>query len=146
MASRDSPILWSFQAQAQNRSALAGIRAGDVAAGFAGLAGALRVARDSQDRAAVAVVVDGVASAVLSTDGSRAGAERAAALLGAAHSIRGAFDHSSLDAPQVRDTARDTLGGEEFDAAYQRGRDLSYEDALAFAKDSTGAGGAGALT
>jgi predicted ATPase/DNA-binding SARP family transcriptional activator len=136
MASRGSPMLWSFRAQAQNRGALADIRSGDAAGGCTALAGALRVARDSQDRAAVAVVVDGVASAALWTDGSRASAERAAALLGAAHSVRGAFDHSSLDAPQARDTARNTLGSESFDAAYQRGRDLSYEDALAFADDS----------
>jgi predicted ATPase/DNA-binding SARP family transcriptional activator len=136
MAGYGSPMLWSFRAQAQNRGALADIRSGDVAGGCAALTGALRFARDSQDRAAVAGVVDGLASAALWTDGSRASAERAAALLGAAHSVRGAFDHSSLDAPRARDTARHTLGSEAFDAAYQRGRDLSYEDALAFADDS----------
>jgi predicted ATPase/DNA-binding SARP family transcriptional activator len=135
MAQRDSGMLWSFQAQAQNRGALADIRSGNTADGWAGLAAALRLGRDSQDRAAVAVVVDGLAAAALWTDGSRASAERAAALLGAAHSIRGAFDHSSLDAPHARDTARDTLGGEAFEAAYQRGRNLSYSGAVALAED-----------
>jgi hypothetical protein len=70
------------------------------------------------------------------TDDSPASAERAAVLLGAAHSIRGAFDHSSLEAPAARDTARQTLGDAAFEAAYQRGRQLGYEDALAFAEDS----------
>jgi hypothetical protein len=136
MASKDTAMIWSFRAQAQNRGALADIRSGNIADEGAGLAAALRLARDSQDRSAVAVVVDGVAAAALWTDGSRASAERAAVMLGAAHSIRGAFDHSSLDAPAARDTARQMLGGKAFEAAYQRGRELGYEDALTLAEDS----------
>jgi tetratricopeptide (TPR) repeat protein len=136
MASKDTAMISPFRAQTQNRAALADIRSGNVAAGLAGLAAALRLARGSLDRSVVAAVVDGVAAAGLWTDGSRASAGRAAVLLGAAHSIRGAFDHSSLDAPEARDRARHTLGGEAFAAAYQRGRELGYEDALALAEDT----------
>jgi hypothetical protein len=135
MASKGAPMIWSFRAQAINRDALARIRLGDVSGGRARLAEALRLAADSQDLAAVAVVVDGIAAAMLWTGTSRPGAERAAVLLGAAHSIRGAFDHSSLDAPQARDTARERLGQAGFDSAYQRGRDMSRDKALALAED-----------
>ena len=121
---------------AQNRRALADIRLGNEAEGRAMLAAALRLAGESQDRQAVAVVVDGLAAAVLVADAGRAGAERAAVLLGAAHTIRGAFDHSSLDAPVARDGARETLGAQAFEAAYQRGRELGYAEALALAEDS----------
>jgi predicted ATPase/DNA-binding SARP family transcriptional activator len=136
MAAKNTPMIWPFRAQAQNRAALADIRTGDVAAGWAGLAAALRLALDGQERAAAAVVVDGLAAATLWTDAGPAGAEQAAVLLGAAHSMRGVFDRSSLDAPRARDTARQILGGAAFDAAYQRGRALSYEDAATFAEDS----------
>ena len=134
MASKGSPMIWSFRAQAINREAMASIRTGNVSGGRARLAEALRLAADSQDLAAVAIVVDGIAAAMLWTGTSRSGAERAAVLLGAAHSTRGAFDHSSLDAPQARDTARQRLGEADFEAAYQRGRDLPREKALALAE------------
>jgi predicted ATPase/DNA-binding SARP family transcriptional activator len=136
LADKDVAMIGSFRAQAQNRRALADIRLGNEAEGRAMLSAALRLAGESQDRSAVAVVVDGVAAAVLVTDGGRAGAERAAVLLGAAHTIRGAFDHSSLDAPAARDGARETLDAEAFEAAYQRGRELGYAEALALAEDS----------
>jgi predicted ATPase/DNA-binding SARP family transcriptional activator len=134
MASKGSPMIWSFRAQAINRDALASIRTGNVGGGRARLAEAIRLAGDSQDLAAVAVVVDGIAAAMLWTGTGRSDAERAAVLLGAAHSIRGAFDHSSLDAPGARDAARQRLGAADFDAAYQRGRDMSREKALALAE------------
>ena len=44
MASKNTPMIWSFQAQARNRSALADIRSGQVAEGRAALADALRLA------------------------------------------------------------------------------------------------------
>jgi predicted ATPase/DNA-binding SARP family transcriptional activator len=135
LAAKDAAMIGSFRAQAQNRRALVDIRLGNVAEGCAGLSAALRFAVESQDRQSVAIVVDGVAAAVLATAGGRAGAERAAVLLGAAHTIRGAFDHSSLDAPQARDGAREALGAEAFEAAYQRGRELGYAEALALAED-----------
>jgi predicted ATPase/DNA-binding SARP family transcriptional activator len=138
MARKDSMMISNFRAQAQNRSALADIRSGNLAEGRAGLASALRLARDSQDQSALAVVIDGVAAAALWTDASRPGAERAVVLLGAAHSLRGAFDHSSLDAPGARDTARQTLGEAGFEAAYQRGRGLGPEEAIALAEDAAG--------
>jgi hypothetical protein len=143
MADKDAAMLGSFRAQAQNRQALADIRLGHVTEGRARLATALGLASQSQDRQAVAVVVDGVAAAVLAADGGLAGAERAAVLLGAAHKIRGAFDHSSLDAPPARDGARETLGAEAFEAAYQRGRELGYAEALALAEDWIQPGAAG---
>jgi hypothetical protein len=136
MAAKNTPMIWPFRAQAQNRAALADIRAGDTAAGWAGLAAALRLALDGQERAAVAVVVDGLAAAALWTKASQTSAERAAVLLGAAHSIRGVLDRSSLDAPQAMDTAHQVLGDAAFEAAYQRGRALSYEDAVTFADDT----------
>ena len=134
MASRETAMIQSFRGQAMNREALARIRTGDVAGGCARLAEALHRAADSQDLAAVAIVMDGLAAATLWTGTSRSCAERAAVLLGAAHSIRGAFDHSSLDAPEARDTARERLGA-DFGAAYQRGRELDREKALAIAED-----------
>jgi len=135
MASKEATMVWSFRAQAINRGALAKIRAGDIAGGRARLAEALRLATESQDLSAVAVVMDGLATATLWTDTSRPAAERAAVLLGAAHSVRGAFDHSSLDAPEARDTARQRLGEAGFDAAYQRGRGLGRPEAVALAED-----------
>ena len=52
--------------------------------------------------------------------------------------LRGAFDHSSLDAPEARDTARQALGEAGFEAAYQRGRGLGHEEAIALAEDAAG--------
>jgi hypothetical protein len=60
-------------------------------------------------------------------------AELAARLLGAAHAVRGAFDESSLDAPQARAAARDTLGPAAFDAAYRSAADSTYQTALELA-------------
>ena len=59
-------------------------------------------------------------------------------LLGAAHSVRGAFNESSLDAPAARAAARHALGEPAFGAAYQRGREVSYATALSFAGDALG--------
>jgi predicted ATPase/DNA-binding SARP family transcriptional activator len=138
MASRNAAMIGNLRAQAQNRSALVDIKLGDLDGGLAGLASALRLARDSMDLSSLAVVMDGAAAAALWTDPSRPGAEQAAVLLGAAHSLRGAFDHSSLDAPQTRDTARRTLGEAAFDAAYQRGRSLGPEEAFTLAEAAVG--------
>jgi predicted ATPase/DNA-binding SARP family transcriptional activator len=143
MAGKDTTMIGNFRAQAQNRSALADIRCGNLTDGRAGLASALRLARDSKDLSALAVVMDGVAAAALWTDASRSGAERAAVLLGAAHSLRGAFDQSSLDAPGARDTARQALGEAGFEAAYQRGRALGRAEAFALAEDAAGSAASG---
>jgi hypothetical protein len=76
--------------------------------------------------------VEGLAAAALRI----AGAERAVALLGAADSIRGAVDHSSLDAPGIRDSAKEQLSEDAFDAAYRRGLGMPYDEALGFASAS----------
>jgi tetratricopeptide (TPR) repeat protein len=138
MAGKNAAMIGSLRAQAQNRGALVDIRLGDLDGGLAGLASALHLARDSMDLSSLAVVIDGVAAAALWTDPGRYDAERAATLLGAAHSLRGAFDHSSLDAPETRDAARRTLGEAAFDAAYQRGRGLGPEEAFTLAEDAVG--------
>ena len=65
MATKGSPMIWSFRAQAINREAVASIRMGNISGGRARLAEALRMAADSQDLAAVAIVVDGIAAAML---------------------------------------------------------------------------------
>ena len=61
-------------------------------------------------------------------------AELAARLLGAAHAVRGAFDESSLDAPQARAAARAALGPAAFDAAYRSAADSTYQTALDLAR------------
>ena len=76
--------------------------------------------------------MEGLAAAALRT----AGAERAATLLGAADSIRGAVDHSSLDAPGVRAVANEQLGEAGFGVAYRRGLGMPYDEALRFAQAS----------
>ena len=60
-------------------------------------------------------------------------AKIAAILLGAAHSVRGCFDEGSLDAPAAREWVGTLLGPDEFEAAYERGRALSQDDAVALA-------------
>ncbi len=111
------------------------VEAGDTARGTALLHEALGTAAAAGERLAAAAAVEGLAAAALRT----AGAERAAALLGAADSIRGAVDHSSLDAPSIRATAKDRLGEATFDAAYQCGLSMPYDEALGFAQVGSGA-------
>jgi predicted ATPase/DNA-binding SARP family transcriptional activator len=133
IASKPGTMSWSYRALVQSRWALADLRAGKVAQGRATLARALHFAAGSQDRPALAAVIDGAAAAAFAGGDSREGAERAATLLGAAHSVRGAFDHSSLDAPATRDTARGTLGEAAFESAYHRGQALGIQEAVEFA-------------
>ena len=73
-----------------------------------------------------------VAIAALAQDSGEC-ATTVATLLGAAHAVRGCFDEGGLDAPAVRDAARARLGADEFEAAYERGRCLPRDDALALA-------------
>ena len=105
------------------------LEAGDIARGMALLRDALETARD---RPTTAVAVEGVAASALRV----AGPERAAVLLGAADSIRGAVDHSSLDTPGIRAAAREQLGEDAFDDAYRRGLDMPYDEAVSFAQTS----------
>jgi predicted ATPase/DNA-binding SARP family transcriptional activator len=133
IASKPGTMSWSYRALVQTRWALADLRAGRGAEGRATLAGALHFAAESQDRAALAAVIDGTAAAALASGDGRGGAERAATLLGAAHSVRGAFDQSSLDAPGTRDAARGRLGEATFETAYHWGRTMGVQDAVEFA-------------
>jgi predicted ATPase/DNA-binding SARP family transcriptional activator len=153
---RKQSLWWSgMHALLQARLALVILQDGDEARCRVLLAAALRTAADWVERPALAAVIDAIAALALQAGGTpdagdppapagpsgngarpagpREYADVAATLLGAAHTIRGTFDESSLDAPGTRDAARDMLGLSEFEAAYERGRALSREDALAFA-------------
>ncbi len=128
---------WPLRALASARLGVLAIEAGDIARGTALLRDALGTAATAGDRPAAAAATEGLAVAALRTDG----AGRAAALLGAADSIRGAVDRSSLDAPAIRAAAGEQLGAAAFDAAYQHGLSLSYAAALDFAQASAAAEG-----
>jgi predicted ATPase/DNA-binding SARP family transcriptional activator len=58
-------------------------------------------------------------------------AEQAAALLGAAHAVRGSFDEGGPEGPSARAAVREVLGTETFETAYERGRAPSRENAVA---------------
>ena len=129
----DKPASWApLRALAAARLGVLKLEAGDTARGTALLREALGTAATAGDRPAAAAAVEGLAAAALRT----ARADQAAALLGAADSIRGTVDHSSLDAPGIRATARDQLGETAFDTAYQRGFRMPYDEALGFAQAS----------
>ncbi len=129
----------------QSRLALAVLADGDEARCRALLADALQTAAHWVERPALADVIDAIAVLVRQDSGSGDDrgrqdpvecvrrAKLAATLLGASHSIRGCFDEGSLDAPAARDAVRARLGADGFEAAYQRGRALGRDDALALA-------------
>jgi predicted ATPase len=93
------------------------------------LAEALGRSLDWVEHPPLAAVIDAVA-AFAAPDDPRS----AAAMLGVAHTVRGAFDESSLDAPAVREAAREALGLAGFDEAYRHGSGLSSEDGIALAR------------
>ena len=127
------PGAWApLRALAAARLGVLKLEAGDIARATALLRDALGTAATAGDRPATAAAVEGLAAAALRT----AGAEPAAALLGAADSIRGAVDHSSLDAPGVRAAASEQLGEAGFGVAYRRGLAMPYDEALGFAQAS----------
>ena len=138
------PASWAqLRALAGTRLGVIELEAGRLARGTALLRDALGVAVTAGDRPSAAAAAEGLAAAALriaqaeqATAPRIAGAERAAVLLGAADSIRGAVDHSSLDAPGVRAAANERLGDPAFDAAYRRGLGLPYGEALSFAQAS----------
>ncbi|HTU76562.1 MAG TPA: BTAD domain-containing putative transcriptional regulator [Trebonia sp.] len=97
------------------------------------------------ERPPVAAVIDGLAAVVLAVGqheepsaGAAGDPELAARLIGAAHTVRGAFDESSPDAPGVRAASRAVLGDEAYHAAYEQGRDLGFEGAVALARQVLG--------
>jgi ATP/maltotriose-dependent transcriptional regulator MalT len=131
---RQSPWWDGMRAQLQARLAMVVLREGDETRCRELLAGALGTAADWVERPALAAVIDAIAAFALQDDGPRRDAVLAATLLGAAHTIRGAFDEGSLDAPGARDAARGMLGGAGFDAAYERGRALCRDEVIAAAE------------
>ena len=134
---KQSPWWDGMRAHLQARLALTVLREGNEARGRELLAAALATAAAWVERPALATVMDAVAVLVLQVDGPAVPPERAkaaATLLGAAHTIRGAFDEGSLDAPGAREAARSQLGGAGFGAAYDRGRALGRDEALALAR------------
>jgi predicted ATPase/DNA-binding SARP family transcriptional activator len=129
----DGPVSSApLRALAAARLGVLELEAGDIERGTALLRDALSTAATAGDRPSAAVAVEGLAAAALRITA----AGRAAALLGAADSIRGAVDHSSLDAPGIRAAATEQLGQAAFDAAYRRGLGLPYDEALGFAQAS----------
>jgi ATP/maltotriose-dependent transcriptional regulator MalT len=126
-----SPWWQGFRALAQARLAMVVLGTGDEARARALLATALQDASDWVERPAIAEVIDAIAAYCLHRTAPLA--PLAATLLGAAHSIRGTFDEGSLDAPSAREAARGLLGADGFEAAYQRGRALPGDEALALA-------------
>jgi hypothetical protein len=147
------PIAWwrPYQVTALTRIAMIALARGDAAKCRAGLAEALQIAADWFEHPPLASVLDAIAlyavrTADANTDPANtdnanaheggaddANAAAAARLLGAAHTIRGAFDESSIDAPAARTAAEDILGEKEFGAAYTAGRDLTRDDTMALA-------------
>jgi hypothetical protein len=131
---RDAAWWVSVRAQAQARLAMAVLdEDGDAGRCRDLLTAALPAAAGWVENPPLAAVIDAVAAFALGRDGA-GGAEVAATLLGAAHTIRAAFDESSLVAPRVRETARRALGEAAFGAAYSRGRELARDAVLELAE------------
>jgi predicted ATPase len=145
-------VWWeALRARIRSRLALAVLAQGDEARCRELLDAALRAAAAWTEHPALAGVLDACACYTLRRAGlaptvglaptagpaptavTAGRAELAARLLGAAHAVRGAFDESSLDAPQARAAARDTLGPAAFDAAYRSAADSTYQTALELA-------------
>ncbi|HYB18031.1 MAG TPA: BTAD domain-containing putative transcriptional regulator [Streptosporangiaceae bacterium] len=131
--------LWwdGMRAQLQARQAMVVLRVGNGIRCQELLAAALGTAANWVERPALAAVIDAIAVFALQACGaarSRKQAVLAATLLGTAHTIRGAFDEGSLDAPGARDAVRGLLGPAAFQAAYQRGRALGRDEAVALAQ------------
>jgi len=131
-------VWWDgMRAQLLARLAMVVLRDGDEARCRELLATALHTAANWVESQMLAAVIDAIAVFVLATGEPGDRPERAAAaatMLGAAHTIRGAFDEGSLDAPGARDAGRAVLGAAGFDAAYERGRTLGRDEAVAVAE------------
>ena len=132
-----SPWWDGMRAQLMARLAMVVLRQGDRTRCRELLDAALDAAAAWIERPALASAIDAIAVFALQADQAtdpREGAVLAATLLGSAHTIRGAFDEASLDAPGARDAARGVLGDAGFDAAYERGRALGRDEAIAAAQ------------
>ena len=136
-------VWWeALRARIRGRLALAVLAQGDEARCRELLDAALRSTAAWTEHPALAGVLDACACYALRRPGlaptadtaiTAERAELAARLLGAAHAVRGAFDESSLDAPQARAAARQALGSAAFDAAYRSAADSTYQTALELA-------------
>jgi ATP/maltotriose-dependent transcriptional regulator MalT len=136
---KQSPWWDGMRAQLMARLAMVVLRQGDRTRCRELLDAALEGAAAWIERPALASAIDAIAVFALQVDQAtdpRESAMRAAILLGAAHTIRGAFDEGSLDAPGARHAARGVLGEAGFDTAYERGRALGRDEAIAAAQDA----------
>ena len=129
-------IAWydTVRALIMARLAVISLEGGDRARARILLAGALRSSIAWLDHIAIGEVVDAVAVCLLDDP------VRAATVLGVAHAVRGEFDAGGLDGPRARQAAREALGLPDFDAAYQRGRDLGSSAGLLLVSELVGAG------
>jgi predicted ATPase/DNA-binding SARP family transcriptional activator len=144
------PTAWwrPYQITVSVRLAMIRLMLGDTGRCRELLAESLRLAADWYEHPPLAASLDATAAfalrtrpaepgdadaAVAADAGETGGAGIAAKLLGAAHTVRGAFDESSLDAPAARAAAREVLGDAAFDAAYASGRVLPRDAALSLA-------------
>ncbi len=139
-------VWWEpLRARIRSRLALAVLAQGDEARCRDLLDAALTATAAWTEHPALAGVIDACACYILRRSGltrpadsahnavpviTADRAELAARLLGTAHAVRGAFDESSLDAPQARAAARDALGPAAFDVAYHSAADATYQTAL----------------
>jgi predicted ATPase/DNA-binding SARP family transcriptional activator len=130
----DAQAVWwqSLRAHVKARLAMVALAEDDLTRCHELLVQALHAAGDWVEHPPLAAVLDALAAYALRR-GQAGDAELAATLLGGAHAVRGAFDESSLDAPAARAAARRAIGEPAFDAAYQRGRELSRAGALSYA-------------
>jgi hypothetical protein len=95
---------------------------------------ALELAIASRDMPIVASIGVGSAELALACgDGARA-----ALLLGASTSLRGAEDRSNSEAITIATTARTALGAVDYEDAYARGLSLSRDDALSLLAERSG--------
>ncbi|WP_433177483.1 ATP-binding protein [Actinoallomurus sp. CA-150999] len=108
----------------QGRLAVVG---GDLHTAGLRLREALTLASSMPDMPMVAEVAVGVAELTL----RRGAAKDAACVLGAAHALRGAPATSNLDVRRLSHELRTTLDPDAYQAAYDRGRRLGRDDALA---------------
>ena len=127
-----------LRARLRARLALVVLAQGDERRGQDLLTAALDACAAWTEHSALAAVLDACAYRAIHRDQAghqaRDQAESAARLLGAAHAVRGAFDESSPDAPPTRAAARERLGRDAFDAAYQSSAGLTYEASLDLAR------------
>jgi predicted ATPase/DNA-binding SARP family transcriptional activator len=129
IGAKESQWYAGIAAIALARQAIIALRFGDQDRCRELLAEALRMSLEWVEHPPVAAVIDAIAAFTVPAD-----PRSAAVLLGAACTVRGTFDESSLDAPAVRAEAREALGQAAFDEAFQSGRALGHTEGIALAR------------